>query len=157
MYARIPEDLKQPLLTELRSLKLRSSVKHFPALLIIFSAIAGLAVFVKGYAILRLLQDYLPTEISPTTLALVVLGLTVIFTAAVLVYFLRQAYKDCSYQDCLYCSTCDAVDRYDTGHCPICQTPLTQTASFFFTTAKDEIKILERWGLHACKDNEVPN
>jgi len=157
LYARIPEDLKQPLLTELRSLKLRSSLKHFPALLGIFSAIAVFAVFVKGHAILRLFQDYLPPEISTTTLMLVVFGLTVIVTAVVLVYFLRQGYRECACQDCLYCSKCDAVDRYDTGHCPICQTPLNQTASFFFTTSKDEIKILERWGLHACRDQQVPN
>jgi hypothetical protein len=51
-------------------------------------------------------------------------------------------------------SKCDAVDNFDTGHCPACQDPLSQTASFYFTTAKDEIKILERWGCQACKNQK---
>jgi hypothetical protein len=154
LYARIPDDIREPLLAELKGLKLRSLIKHFPAVLVIFSAIAAFAVMVKGHLILKLFEEYLPPQLSTTTFTLIVLGVTVLITASVLVHFFRQNYSECAFQECAYCSKCDAVDNFDTGHCPVCQDPPTQTASFYFTTAKDEIKILERWGCHACKNQK---
>jgi hypothetical protein len=69
-----------------------------------------------------------------------------------LVYFLRKYYQECDCQECLYCQQCDAVDRYDTGECPVCHSSLTRKESFYFTTCKDEKKILEKWGIQATRE-----
>ena len=109
LYARVPGDIKAPLLTELRSLKLRSIIKPFPAVLVIFSAIAILAELVKDHAILKLFEDYLPPQMTTASVVVAAVVLTVVLTGAALVYFLRQEYKDCALQECLYFSKCDAV------------------------------------------------
>ncbi len=151
MYARIPSHLKEPLLKEMRQLRLRSAFRHFPALVLIFSAIVAFVIIVKGQAIIRILRDYLPASVSDATIVIVSLVMITVITAAVLAYFLTQEYKECDYQECLYCPKCDAVDNFDNGHCPICGTPLNEKDCFYFTTYKDEQKILEKWGLQPCK------
>jgi uncharacterized paraquat-inducible protein A len=151
MYAKVPEHLKDPLLRELRRLRLRSAFKHFPALVLICSSITALVIFAKGHAIIEMLRDYIPLNVPDATLAIIALGVIVAVTAAFLVFFLRQQYHECEYQECLFCPKCEAVDRYDSGCCPICQTPLTERASFYFTTYKDEQKIIERWGLQPSR------
>ena len=133
-------------------MRLRSAVKHFPTLVLIFSGLAALALFAKGHAIIKVLQDYIPLRVSEGTLTASALGVIVIVTAAVLVIFLRQECRECECQDCLYCPKCDAVDKYDSGCCPVCQTLLTERASFYFTTYKDEQEIIERWGLRPCRE-----
>ena len=152
MYAKVPNDLKEPLLKELRRLRLRSAFKHFPAVVLIFSAIAALFVFIKGYAIIGMFRDMIPPTISDRVLMATILGLIVAVTAVVMVCFMRQEYRSCDCQECLYCPKCDAVDKYDSGSCPVCQAPLTEKASFYFTTYKDEQKIIERWGLQPSKE-----
>ena len=152
MYAKVPGDLKEPLLRELRQLRLRSAFKHFPAVVLIFSAIPALFVFIKGHAILEMFRDEIPSTMSDGTLIAVVLGLIVTVTAVVIAYFLRLEYRDCDCQECLYCAKCDAVDKYDSGCCPVCQAPLTEKASFYFTTYIDEQKINERWGLQPTRE-----
>ncbi|HEU5125050.1 MAG TPA: hypothetical protein VFW05_13425 [Verrucomicrobiae bacterium] len=152
MYAKVPPELKAPLLKELRQLRLRSTVRHFPALLLIFSLIITLLMIVKGHAVLEMFRDYLRMDLSDGKLIVVMLLLITSMTATVLVYFLRQDYRDCDCQECLYCADCNAVDKFDSGYCPVCRTPLTEKESFYFTTAKDEQKVLERWGLQASRD-----
>lgn len=153
MYAKVPEDLKDPLLKELRQLRLKSAFKHYPALVLIFSTVAALLVFVKGHAIIRLFEEHIQFGISDGKLIVIALGVIVIITAGFLVFFLRQEYRDCECQECLYCPKCNAVDKYDDGCCPICQVPLTEKASFFFTTYKDEQEIIERWGLQPSRED----
>ncbi len=152
MYAKIPPHLKEPLLRELRHLRLRSALKYYPALLLIFSGIAGLVIFVKGHALIRLIRDFVPAGFSDDLLITIAFAVIVLTTAAALIYFLRRDYEECECQECLYCPKCDAVDKYDTGECPICHTPLNEKESFYFTTYKDEQKIVERWGLHAARE-----
>jgi hypothetical protein len=152
MYVKVPEHLKTPILAELKQLKLRSSLKYFPVLVLIFSAIVALIVLVKGFGLLRMLIEYANLDISNTKFIIISLSVIVCGTTAVLAFFLWQGYRDCDCQECLYCSRCDAVDKYDDGVCPVCKQGLTEKASFFFTTAKDEQKIIERWGLHRCRD-----
>jgi hypothetical protein len=95
--------LKHPCWRSSGALKLRSIIKHFPAVLLIFSAIAAFAVVVKGHLILKLFEDYLPTQLSSTTFTLIILGLTVLITAGVLAHFMRQHYNECTFQECAYC------------------------------------------------------
>ena len=152
MYAKVPSHLKEPLLKELRSLRLRSALKHFPALVLIFSAIVALFVIVKGHAIIQIFRDYIPSSTSNGRLIEITLVLIVAVTAAIMVYFLRLEYRECDCQKCLYCPKCNAVDKYDSGLCPICQSPLTERADFYFTTYKDEQKIIEQWGLQPTQE-----
>ena len=152
MYAKVPSHLKEPLLTELRQLRLRSSLKHYPTVVLVFSLIAALFIFVKGHAFIEMFRDQIPATISDRTLITITLVVIVTLTAVVIAYFLRQEYRDCDCQECLYCPKCDAVDKYDSGRCPVCQAPLTERASFYFTTYKDEQKIIERWGLQPAKE-----
>ena len=65
-----------------------------------------------------------------------------------------QQYRECAFQDYLYCEECDAVDKYDDGNCPFCQRSLSEKAWFFHTTDKEEKKILERWDLRPCKESK---
>ncbi len=152
MYAKVPSDVREPLLKELRQLRLRSAFKHYPALVLIFSSIAALALFVREHLIVRLIRDLLPANVSDRMLASIILAPIVLTTAAALVYFLWKEYKECDCQECLYCRECDAVDKYDDGECPICHAPLQEKQSFYFTTYKDEQKIIQRWGLQACRE-----
>ena len=153
MYARVPDTLKEPLLKQLRHLRLWIVCKNFPAVLLIFSAFAVLLVFVEGHAVLKMLRDFLPTALSDGKLIGIALGLIVTVTAAVMMYFLRQEYRDCDFEECLYCTKCDAVDKYDSGSCPVCQPPLREKAFFFFTTYKSEQKLLARWGLLPSRES----
>lgn len=152
MYAKVPGHLKDPLLRELRHLRLRSAFKHYPALVVIFSSVGALAVFVKEHAIVRLIRDIIPSAVSDGTLVSLTIAVIVLATAAVLIYFLRQQYKECDCQECLYCPECDAVDKYDSGECPICHRPLHQKEPFYYTSYKDEQKIIQKWGLLASRE-----
>lgn len=156
MYAKVPSDLKEPLLKEMRQLRIRSAFKHFPALVLIFSAIAALVIMVKGQAIIRIFRDYVPSSVSDTTLIIASLVVVTVIAAAVLAYFLSQEYKECDYQECLYCAKCDAVDNFDSGHCPICGAQLNERAWVYFTGYRDEQRILEKWGLQPCKVAKAP-
>src|SRR5262249_20069766 len=64
MYAKVPGHLKEPLLRELRHLRLRSALKHYPVLVLIFSSVAALALFLKEHAIVRLIRDIVPSVVS---------------------------------------------------------------------------------------------
>jgi hypothetical protein len=152
MYVRVPEDLNEPLMKELKQLRFRASLKYFPALVLIFSSVVILATFVKGHALIEILQQHFQQKVSTTALMVVVVGIIVVITASFLIFFLRQEYNACRCWEYLYCRKCDAADNYDNGHCPICSTPLTERASFYFMSYKEDRKIIERWGLHVCKE-----
>lgn len=147
MYVRVPEELKQPLLADLRRYRLRSALLYFPVLVLIFSAIALLVVIAKGHALMELLRDEISPNVADSSLLFWVAVATILLTIIALVFFLWQHNRDCDYQDCPYCAKCDALDPFDNGHCPVCSSTLSASASFYFTTDKDEIKILDRWGL----------
>jgi hypothetical protein len=159
MYFRVPADLQEPLLKELRQSRLKSAFKSYPLLVIIFSALVALFIFVEGHPFIHLLEKYIPSGISDERLIALTLGVIVAVTATALVFFLRQQYRDCKCQECLCCARCNAVDRFDDGNCPVCRAALTEKADFFFTTDKDEKKIIERWGLQpsriASTDNDL--
>jgi hypothetical protein len=152
MYAKVPGHLREPLLKELRQLRLWSIIKYYPAVVLIFSAITALVVFIIGHALLRLIRDVIPSQQSDARLIAIALSAILLITAGVLAYFLRMEYKECDCQECLYCPECDAVDKYDSGKCPICQTSLVEKESFYYTTYKDEQKVIERWGLQASRE-----
>ncbi len=155
MYAKIPEAIREPLLKELKAVRLRSAIRNYPAVVLIFSALATLIVVVKGHALIELLRDIIPSEFSDGMLMTAGLAIIVAATTAVLWIFLRQEYRDCAYQECLYCRKCDGIDRYDYGSCPICEAPLVQKETFFYTTYKDEQKVLKRWGLEASRASKI--
>jgi hypothetical protein len=133
-------------------LRLRTSLQHYPAVVLIFSVVAALVFLVKGHAILLLIRNIVPSSVSDAKLISVAIVVIVLTTGAVLAYFLRQQYKECDCQECLYCQQCDAVDKYDSGTCPVCLSPLTNKESFYYTSFKDEQKVLERWGLRPTRE-----
>lgn len=152
MYVQIPEHLREPILKEIKQLRFRSSLKYFPALVLTFSALAALVILLKFHWLAKLLRDTIPLQVSDATLFFITIGVIVLITTAVILIVLRQIYRDCECQDCFFCKKCDAVDKYDSGSCPICGTPLTEKVSLFYTSYEDEQKILEKWGLSACKE-----
>ena len=152
MYVRVPEDLKEPLIKDLKRLRFIAALKYFPALVLIFSSIIALAAFVKGHALIEVLNQHFQQKISEAALVSIVIGAVVVITAGFLIFFLRQDYDACKLWDYFYCQKCDSVDNYDNGFCPICAAPLTEKASFYFMSYKEDRKIIERWGLHTCKE-----
>lgn len=152
MYAKVPSHLKEPLLAELRSQRFRSALKYYPVAVLFFAALAALVVFVKANLFFPLIRRIIPSNMSDGQLATIIFGVVVVAAVFVAGFFSWQLYKECDCQECLYCRECDAVDKYDSGECPICHTPLTEKDSFYYTTYKDEKKILERWGLRATRE-----
>jgi hypothetical protein len=148
MYAKVPEDLKVPVLKELKQARLKSALKYFPALTVIFSILVALGVYFKGHLIIEMLLRHFQLRVSDTMLMIVGLGIVVVLTSGVLIFFLRQEYRECEYQELFYCQKCHVVDVYENGSCTLCQTRFTERASFIFTNYKNEERIIERWGLH---------
>jgi RNA polymerase subunit RPABC4/transcription elongation factor Spt4 len=150
MYARVPENLKIPLAQEIKKRRLQNSILYFPILVLIFSSLALLAIFVKGHELFSLLEgltEHNPiTDVSPVILVGVVIGAVSIFIFVIL----WMVYSKEAIQEYFFCSKCNAVDSYENGYCPICRSPLSQKEWFIFTTAKDEQKIIESRGLRAC-------
>jgi hypothetical protein len=145
MYAKVPEDLKPPLIKELKRSRRNCSLKYFPVLVVVFSFFFGMAAYSRGHAFFEIFRRRSDFNISDTTLVVFVIGLVVIATTAFLIFVLRLEYRNCKYQDFRYCGKCNIVDAFDYGLCPICNAPFSQEASFFFTHYKNEEKIIERW------------
>ena len=152
MYVRVPVELQESLLREVRRLRLRSSVLYFPVLLLIFSGIAGGVVFLKGHAIVELLRRLLGDILSEETFWLLMIGAVILCVAGGLVYFLHQMYRECSIEDHRFCASCNAVDSDDEGCCPVCHMALSEEAGFFSTSYSDEKKLIERYGLVPYKE-----
>jgi hypothetical protein len=152
MYIRIPDALKDQVLKEIKRSRIKSSLKHFPAVVLIFSAIAFLILAIYGHRIIENIRDDLSAGTSTTVAYLIIfLGIAALMTPA-MIFFLIKVYRDCHIQKCLYCAKCDAVDSFDSGTCTFCNQPLTESADFIFTTFKDELAILKRHGLHPSRD-----
>jgi hypothetical protein len=149
MCVRVPEELQASLLKEVRSSRLRASVLYFPVLLVIFSALGGCFLFVKGHAVVMLLRHLLGDVLSEQSFWLLLVGVMVLGVAVGLVYFLRQMCRECSIEHHRFCTLCKAVDSDDEGHCPICRRELSEEAGFFTTSHSEEKKLLERYGLLA--------
>lgn len=156
MYARIPDDLREPLIKELKQMRVRTAIKYYPLLVIIFSAMVVSVSFVKGHAFIHLLQNYLPRGISDSGFLTGIIIVIILITSGGLIYFLRQDYADCRCDEYLYCQNCDAVDNFESGCCPVCAATLKEKASFIFTTYKNEQEVIERWGLHGSKAAKSP-
>ena len=152
MYIRVPDALKEPILKEIKQSRIKSSLKHFPAVVLIFSAVAFLILIIYGHGIIDNIRNDLPADISKTVACLMIFfGIALLITPA-MIFFLIKICRDCHIQKCLYCAKCDAVDSFDSGTCSYCHQPLTESAEFIFTTFKDELKILERHGLLPSRD-----
>lgn len=151
MYVLVPKEMQESLLREVKRGRLRSSVLHFPVLLLILLVIGAGIVFIKGHmeveAIHRLLVGILPDRLFWLLLwaglVAAVLGLTI--------FMLVQIYRECRMETYLFCETCKAVDAFDTGHCPICSKPLSTKGEFFYTHYSKEEKLLERRGLQSYR------
>jgi hypothetical protein len=155
MYAKVPEELKAPLIEELKRLRLRHLLTCFPVAVVVFSSLGALVVLLKGHALIELLQSYLQRWLSDEALEASFLGAIVLVTAGVIVFFSRQIYRECEYQEYLYCQKCNAVDSDENGHCPVCMAPLTKKASFISTTYKAEIAVIKRRGLLPCSEPDA--
>ena len=141
MCVRVPDEMQEMLLREVRQLRLRSSLVYFPVLLLIFSALAAGVVFLKGHAFVEMLQRLLGEAVSEQSFWLILAGMLVVFVAAGLVFFLRQMYRECRIERHRFCASCTAVDSDDEGNCPVCRRELSQEAGFFSTAYSDEKKL----------------
>jgi len=151
MYFRVPTELQETFLREVRRLRLRSSVLRFPFLLLLFSAATAGLVLLKGDSWLGLPRRLLGDNLSDQALRLLMIGTVVLCVAGALVYLLRQTYRKCSIEHHRFCAPCNAVDSDDKGYCPVCRLVLSEEGGFFFTSYSDEKKLIERHGLLPSK------
>ena len=150
MYFRVPTELQETFLREVRRLRLRSSVLRFPFLLLLFSA-AGL-VLLQGDSWLGLPRRLFGDNLSDQALRLLMIGTIMLCVAGALIYLLRQIYRKCGIQHHRFCAPCNAVDSDDKGYCPVCRMVLSEEGGFFFTSYSDEKKLIERYGLLPSKE-----
>jgi hypothetical protein len=152
MYFRVPEEMRDPLLRQLREKRKWASILGFPILVIILSALGVAGILVEGHAILRFLEQFIPEGVSEVKLLACMIGSIVALATVVTLFAMRNMYHQCKYDEYLYCKDYDAVDCDENGSCPICAKPLANKAAFLFTMAKDEVKIIKRWGLEPSKE-----
>jgi hypothetical protein len=152
MYFRVPTELQETFLREVRQLRLRSSVLRFPVLLLVFCAAAAGLVLLKGDSWLGLPRGWLGDKLSDQVFRLLMMGTVVLCVAGALVYLLRQIYRKCSIEHHRFCAPCNAVDSDDKGYCPVCRLVLSEEGGFFFTSYSDEKKLIERHGLQPSKE-----
>jgi hypothetical protein len=152
MYFRVPTELQETFLREVRRLRLRSSVLGFPFLLLLFSAAAAGLVLRKGDSWLGLPRRLLGDKLSDQALQLLMIGVAVLCVAGALVYLLRQIYRKCNIEHHRFCAPCNAVDSDDKGYCPVCRMVLSEEGGFFFTSYSNEKKLIERHGLLPSKE-----
>jgi len=147
VYVRVPVELQESLLREVRRSRLRSSILYFPVLLLVFSAIAAGIVLLKGHALVELLRSLLGDLLSESAFLLLMIGGVILCVSGGLVFFLHQIYRECSIEHHRFCAACNAVDSDDEGCCPVCGKVLSEEAGFFFTSYSDEKKLIQRYGL----------
>jgi hypothetical protein len=150
MYVKVPSELKERLLNEIKRARLKDSIKHFPALLLIFSVFFALVALAKGHALLEVLDKY--SDLSETQILVGAISVTFLCTAALLIFFLRQHVRQPRCEEYLYCAPCDAVDSTDDGRCPICGSVLEARASFIATYDSEDKKVIARFGLKESKE-----
>jgi hypothetical protein len=155
MYVRVPESIEEHLLRELQRTRVRSIIKLLPVLILILAIALPLIVFLKGLHFIKAILEM--ASIETTDLRIFIATFVLCFAPAMLIlYFtLRGAIKECVCHEYLYCEPCNAVDRYDEGKCPLCQTALRTKYRFFYTTDKQESKILTKWGLQPVKQSSA--
>ena len=156
MYVRVPEHLQPPLLKELQQNRRRYALKAFPLAVLFISGLAALVFFVKGQLVIEEVRRLFHLDWSERQIVVGGLVLSVVVGVVLAGLFVWQKCKECQFEESLYCSKCNAVDKYDSGACPICQSELTERVACFSTTDKEEEKTLERWGLQACKESQQP-
>jgi hypothetical protein len=152
LYARVPHELQEPLLRDIRRQRRRSALLLFPVLLLILSAAAAAFLFTKGHALLHLLQQLLGRDISTTTYWLIVSVGLVLCVGVFLVICLRQMCRECDMEELPFCDACKTVDDTSKGICPKCENALHAKANFFSTTYGDEQKLLNRYGFVMYSD-----
>src|SRR6266852_8160797 len=152
MYFRVPIELQETFLREVRRSRLRSSVVRFPVLLLVFCAAAGGFLLIKSHAVLELLRQSLGDNLSDQAYRLLMTGTVVLCVAGGLVYLLRRIYRKCNIEHHRFCAPCNAVDSDDKGYCPVCRMVLSEEGGFFFTSYSNEKQLIERHGLLPCKE-----
>ena len=151
MYVRVPENIEDYLLRDLKRTRVRSIIKLLPVLILILAIAVPLIVFLKGHHLIKAILRMASIETTDT--GIFIATCVICFIPAMLIrYFtLRATIKECVCHEYPYCEPCNAVDRYDEGKCPLCQTALKTKSRFFYTTDKQEFKVLTKWGLQPVK------
>jgi len=152
MYAKVPKHLESPVVKELRGIRRRSAVKAFPLAILVVSGLVALVFFLKGHIVIEAARRVARLNIFDRQIVVGGLVLSAALGVVVAGLYVWQKCHECRYEECLYCSKCNAVDKYDSGTCRICQTELTERGAWFYTTDKEEEKAIERWGLQVCRE-----
>ncbi len=152
MYFRVPVELQETFLREVRRLRLRSSVLRFPFLLLVFVAVAAGVVLLEGDAGLELLRRWFGANLSDQAFWLLLIAIVALCVVGGSVYLLRRIYRGCRIEHHRFCAPCNAVDSDDKGYCPVCRLVLSEEGGFFFTSYSDEKKLMERHGLLPSKE-----
>jgi hypothetical protein len=152
MYVQVPDHLKVPLLRELRQIRRRNAAKAFPLAVLFVAGLSALVLFVKGHLVIEVFRRVVDLNLSDRQIVIGLLAVSLCAGVIVGVLYAWQICRECRCEDCLYCFQCNAVDKYDSGSCPVCNKLLNERLACFYTTDKQEQKALERWGLPACRD-----
>src|SRR4051812_2079258 len=125
MYVRVPAHLQAPLLKELQQIRRRGALKAFPLAVLFMSVLAAVVFFVKGHLVIEAARRVLHLELSDREIIVGGLILSAVLGVVAAGFYVWQNCRECRFEECLYCSKCNAVDKYDDGWCPICRTELT--------------------------------
>ena len=155
MYVRVPEQMRDALVREIKRSRLRSYLLWFPLLLLIFVAVAAGFVFVRGHLETRVIQRILDGLLPEHILQRLLWGTVLVGASAALFLLLWQMYRECRIEEYLFCEGCKAVDTDETGRCPICQRELSESAGFLYTSHSNEEKLLQRRGLQAYRNQSM--
>src|SRR5256885_12192032 len=96
MYVRVPKDLQDRLLREIRRRRLRSYALYFSLLLLIFLAAAAGIVFIRGHLELGALQRMLSHVLPERVFSLLLWAVVTISALSALLLLLWQMYRECA-------------------------------------------------------------
>ena len=153
MYVRVPDEDKKRLLDELKHDQFYSLLIYYPIIVLLFSGLFFLASFVKGHFLFDFLERN--SNLSKSQILVGLMIAVVLFTAVFMLVMFWQVYKRVKFESYLYCRICNAVDNYEDGICPVCESPLQEKAAFIAVYDKGQIKIINRFGLKACREAEI--
>jgi hypothetical protein len=121
-------------------------------LVVILSAIAVLKAHALFWLARRLLGD-----VGERTFWLILLSVIGVGVASFVIFFLRQAYRECVIEEHLFCASCNMVDSDDEGYCTCCGERLSEKAGFYYTSYESsERKLIARFGLLPCAEASRP-
>src|SRR3569832_1645063 len=102
MYVRVPENIEEHLLRELKRMRVRSIVKLLPALILILAAAVPLIVFLKGLHFIKAILHMASIETTDTRIFLATCALCFIPAMLILYFTLRATITECVCHDYLY-------------------------------------------------------